>query len=64
MIGQGELRTPHASPLTHDAAREHEQKLYVPTPGDIIRKVKLIYMGDMVLISWKNEKLSIIVITN
>ena len=29
MIGQGELRTPHA-------AREHEQKLYVPPSGDII----------------------------
>ena len=30
MIGQGELRTPHA-------AREHKQKLYVPPSGDIIR---------------------------
>ena len=29
MIGQGELRTPHA-------AREQEQKQYVPPPGDII----------------------------
>ena len=29
MIGQGELRTPHA-------AREHKQKLYVPPSGDII----------------------------
>ena len=29
MIGQGELRTPHA-------AREHEQKLFVPPSGDII----------------------------
>ena len=29
MIGQGELRTPHAG-------REQEQKQYVPPPGDII----------------------------
>ena len=45
MIGQGELRTPHASRLTPHAsrlmphaAREHERKLYVPPPGDIINK--------------------------
>ena len=43
MIGQGELRTPHASRLTPPAsclsphaARGHKQKLYVPPSGDII----------------------------
>ena len=40
MIGQGELRTPHASRITPHAsritphaAREHEQQLYVPPKG-------------------------------
>ena len=41
MIGQGELRTPHASRITHHAAREHKQKLYVPPSGDIIRYMAL-----------------------
>ena len=48
MIGQGELRTPHASRLTPHAsrltphaAREHEQKLYVPPSGDIIKSTCL-----------------------
>ena len=36
MIGQGELRTPHASRITPHATREHKQKLYVPPSGDII----------------------------
>ena len=35
MIGQGELRTPHA-------AREHKQKLYVPPSGDIIN-IEILY---------------------
>ena len=40
MIGQGELRTPHAS-------REHKQNLYVPPPGDILSIIlKIIHINN------------------
>ena len=46
MIGQGELRAPHAS-------REHKRKLYVPPPGTSLysehyeQPSVLVYDGDM-----------------
>ena len=44
MIGQGELRTPHA-------AREQEQKQYVPPPGDIIILL-IIWNPQATYITW------------